>query len=210
MVGYGIERALALSEFAELHVVNAWLAVGELALRTGRAMLPPSEVEKYVEGFCQGHQQVLDALSRHLGEPLGSESMAYLKPRQHLIKGAAQEVIPNLAAELNVDLVVMGTVGRTGISGFLIGNTAETILNRLDCSVLAVKPKGFISPICLEEGDLIQVTPCDAADAGLFAEVILGAFIKPLKSRVAQDIEPRLPALRRFCPTESSLMPEIE
>ena len=142
--------SLALSELSELHLVNAWQAVGESALRTGRAMLPPSEVEKYVEGVRLGHQRLLDVLSRHLAERLGDKAMEYLKMRQHLIKGAARKVIPDLATELGVDLVVMGTVGRTGIAGFLIGNTAETILNRLSCSVLAVKPKGFVSPVGLE------------------------------------------------------------
>jgi nucleotide-binding universal stress UspA family protein len=142
--------SLALSELSELHLVNAWEAVGESALRTGRAMLPPSEVEKYVEDVRLGHQRLLDVLSRHLAERLGDRAMEYLKMRQHLIKGAARKVIPDLAAELGVDLVVMGTVGRTGIAGFLIGNTAETILNRLSCSVLAVKPKGFVSPVRLE------------------------------------------------------------
>ena len=46
-----------------------------------------------------------------------------------------------------IDLIVMGTVGRTGISGFLIGNTAEKILNTVDCSVLTLKPEGFKSPV---------------------------------------------------------------
>jgi len=40
----------------------------------------------------------------------------------------------------------MGTVCRTGIAGFLIGNTAENVLNDVDCSVLTVKPEGFASP----------------------------------------------------------------
>jgi nucleotide-binding universal stress UspA family protein len=44
----------------------------------------------------------------------------------------------------------MGTVARTGISGFFMGNTAETILNQLDCSVLAVKPQGFVTPVTLD------------------------------------------------------------
>jgi len=41
----------------------------------------------------------------------------------------------------------MGTVGRTGIQGFFIGNTAEEILNQVECSVLAVKPPGFQTPV---------------------------------------------------------------
>ena len=43
----------------------------------------------------------------------------------------------------------MGTVGRTGIRGLFIGNTAEAILNQVKCSVLAVKPSGFETPVRL-------------------------------------------------------------
>ena len=55
--------------------------------------------------------------------------------------------MPALANEIGAELIVMGTVGRTGIPGFFIGNTAETILNQIDCSVLTVKPHGFVSPV---------------------------------------------------------------
>jgi nucleotide-binding universal stress UspA family protein len=53
-------------------------------------------------------------------------------------------------AKLQADIVVMGTVARTGISGLIIGNTAETILNQLTCSVLAVKPSGFKTPVTVD------------------------------------------------------------
>ncbi|MEO8271575.1 MAG: universal stress protein [Aureliella sp.] len=43
----------------------------------------------------------------------------------------------------------MGTVSRTGLSGLLIGNTAQHILDHIECSVLAVKPANFICPIHL-------------------------------------------------------------
>ena len=39
------------------------------------------------------------------------------------------------------DLVIMGTVCRTGVAGFFIGNTAENVLQQVDCSVLTVKPE---------------------------------------------------------------------
>jgi nucleotide-binding universal stress UspA family protein len=45
----------------------------------------------------------------------------------------------------------MGTVARTGISGFFIGNTAEDVLNQVNCSVMAVKPEGFVTPVKLDE-----------------------------------------------------------
>ena len=65
-------------------------------------------------------------------------------------KGFAEEIIPQFVVSQGIDLVVMGTVARTGIAGLLMGNTAERLLQRLVCSVLAVKPEGFVSPISLE------------------------------------------------------------
>ena len=47
------------------------------------------------------------------------------------------------------DLLVMGTIARTGIAGFIVGNTAERLLPRIPCSVLAIKPEGFVSPVTL-------------------------------------------------------------
>ena len=67
----------------------------------------------------------------------------------HLLQGDAKQAIPEVVKKLGVELVVMGTVARTGIPGFVIGNTAESILNQLECSVLALKPEGFVSPITL-------------------------------------------------------------
>lgn len=43
----------------------------------------------------------------------------------------------------------MGTVARTGIPGFIIGNTSEAVLYQLECSVLALKPPGFVCPVNL-------------------------------------------------------------
>jgi nucleotide-binding universal stress UspA family protein len=45
----------------------------------------------------------------------------------------------------------MGTVGRTGIRGLITGNTAERLLPQIPCSMLAVKPTGFESPITIDE-----------------------------------------------------------
>jgi nucleotide-binding universal stress UspA family protein len=42
----------------------------------------------------------------------------------------------------------MGTLGRSGIPGLFIGNTAEEVLQNTRSSILAVKPPGFVSPVC--------------------------------------------------------------
>jgi universal stress protein E len=48
-----------------------------------------------------------------------------------------------------IDLVAMGTLAHSGLAGVMIGNTAERLLPQLSCSVLAVKPKNFVSPVRL-------------------------------------------------------------
>jgi universal stress protein E len=44
----------------------------------------------------------------------------------------------------------MGTIGRGGMQGIMIGNTAERLLPEIQCSLLAVKPPDFVCPIKLE------------------------------------------------------------
>lgn len=55
--------------------------------------------------------------------------------------------MPELARHQRINLLIMGTVARTGISGLVMGNTAEQILDDVGCSMIAVKPPGFRSPL---------------------------------------------------------------
>ena len=67
--------------------------------------------------------------------------------KTHFLKGLPEIVVPEVVKEHNIEVVVMGTLARTGIPGLLIGNTAEGVINQVDCSVLAIKPEGFVSPV---------------------------------------------------------------
>ncbi len=69
----------------------------------------------------------------------------------NLSEEAPDVAILNSIEQHAVDLVVMGTVGRTGIPGLITGNTAERLLPQVDCSLLAVKPEDFESPVQLDE-----------------------------------------------------------
>ena len=146
-----IATSLALSESAELHIAHAWRAIGESMMQGRFVNATEKEVVDYVDLVRQERKQELNLLMAETGAKLGQETMQYLKPQTQLLKGYASEEIPDFADKIKADLVVMGTVGRTGISGFIIGNTAETILNRIKCSVLAIKPQGFETPIRLED-----------------------------------------------------------
>ncbi|MGD8231606.1 universal stress protein [Vibrio sp. TRT 1302] len=66
-----------------------------------------------------------------------------------LLEGETREIFPQYIADNSIDLVVMGSMSRSGISGFVLGNTAEEMINQLNCSVITLKPDSFKSPIDL-------------------------------------------------------------
>ncbi len=69
------------------------------------------------------------------------------KPEIHIGHGDPWKVIGATAKKLGADLLAMGTVGRSGLPGLLLGSTAERVLHTCPVSMLAVKPAGFVSPI---------------------------------------------------------------
>lgn len=141
---------LAMSNFASLHLAHAWEAFVEAPpLSKGATSLVGAAY--YVEKTHARHRNGLYLLGEEMRKWIGVDTYDYLSPSLHLTKGPAKKVIPRLAAELRADLVVMGTIARTGISGLIIGNTAEAILDQLSCSVLAIKPPGFKTPVRLAE-----------------------------------------------------------
>lgn len=145
--------SLALSEFAELHIVHAWRLEHESFFRSARSGLSRAEVDQMIQDEEDRRRRWLQKLVDDHCRPLGAEASKFLEPEFHLIRGHAEDVVRKCASNLGAELVVMGTVGRTGIPGFVIGNTAEAIVNSIDCSILAVKPAGFVSPVTADYPD---------------------------------------------------------
>ena len=143
--------SVAISDFAELHIAHVWNAAGEGTMRGAFMNISEEKVLAYVDKICAQHEHKLNQLMEELKRKLGSDFDSYLSIKKHLIKGMARQEIPNLVKRIDADLIVMGTVARTGIPGFFMGNTAETILNQINCSVLAIKPRGFKTPVELED-----------------------------------------------------------
>ncbi len=140
-----LATSLTTLEDGELHIVHAWEMEGEATLRSSQYVsMSAKEVDLMVEVTRDEHSNGLDSLLSHY-------DLAAIDHEVHLVKGDPGRVIPALVAEQDINLVVMGTVARTGVAGLLIGNTAELILDAMDCSVLAVKPEGFVSPVTLGE-----------------------------------------------------------
>ncbi|WP_431483954.1 universal stress protein [Pseudomonas solani] len=65
--------------------------------------------------------------------------------RLHVEEGPADVLIPHVAHKLKAAVTVIGTIARTGLSGALIGNTAEVVLDSLESDVLVLKPDEIIA-----------------------------------------------------------------
>ena len=89
----------------------------------------------------------IETQEKNLNHLLQAYDLSSQHERVHLIKGSATESINKVASSIEADIIVMGTLGRTGIPGFFMGSTAEEVLQSTNASVLAVKPPGFISPV---------------------------------------------------------------
>jgi nucleotide-binding universal stress UspA family protein len=125
-------------------VAHAWHLQEEQALRNGRHTAAfADEVDRLLDRERDNAQARLQALLADYPQVAADDV--------HLIKGNPGAVIADHATAMAADLIVMGTVGRTGLSGLIMGNTAETILGQVRCSVIAVKPDGFVSPITLDQ-----------------------------------------------------------
>lgn len=133
-----------------LHIGSAWDSYGEDFLRYGPfSHMSNEKADQYVEQTrCKFVEMLKHFIDRSMTKA-GKDIIDYINIKTHLVKGMATIEIPLMANKHAVDLIVMGTVARTGIPGFLIGNTAESILDQVKCSVLAIKPEGFQTPITL-------------------------------------------------------------
>jgi len=138
-VAYG--AFLAERHACNLHVVHAWQMPMSLAMRAVR--LSPEELEEEIDAI---RRQV----NRHIRFSLPPGFRCPEGPTTHLSKGSPAQVIREAVAHLDPDLLVMGSISRGGIAGLLIGSTAERLLDRVDCSILAIKPDDFVSPVTLD------------------------------------------------------------
>lgn len=133
-------RALADDASGELAVISCWDYPYERYLRHNVwVRLSDREIDDEVMKIESEHRAALDQLLK--------ESTIGGKLRVLRTRGEPAERIPDYVSTHDVDVLVLGTVARTGIQGFLLGNTAERILQSLSCSLVAFKPEGFVSSV---------------------------------------------------------------
>lgn len=139
LIDLAVEEAAATG--AALHLLHVWDVPEESALRSSAFVhVKTSEVDEFVDAVYAEHKARIGRLLDD--RPAGGPDIEV-----HLTKGKPSHAIGAIADRLDADLVVLGTVGRSGIRGLIMGNTAENVLRSVARSVLTLKPEGFESPL---------------------------------------------------------------
>ena len=122
---------LASVEECDLWIVHAWQLPMDLQLSASRI----GEAE-----FDRRCKAIGSEAREHI---LAVPGVSALRERAHTVvtRDTPERLILTAVEERDPDLVVMGTISRAGVSGILVGNTAERLLHKLDCSLLTIKPE---------------------------------------------------------------------
>ncbi len=120
-----------------VEAVHAFFPAGLLAATSGFAgapLVPDSGVTDLLE--TERTRVCAAAMELARAHGIAGESV---RVRQ----GSAVEVLPRVATEDHVDLIVMGAVSRSRLREVFIGSTAERVLDRLPCDVLVIRSADF-------------------------------------------------------------------
>lgn len=138
-----VRETLQLAEqvnHIETHLVGAWPATPiNVAIE-----LPEFDPDIYNNAIRGQHLLAMKALRQKFGIDQNAT---------HIEKGLPEEVIPDLAERLQAGIVVLGAIGRTGLSAAFLGNTAEQVIDHLRCDLLAIKPDEYQTPVRPDEED---------------------------------------------------------
>jgi universal stress protein E len=122
----------------QLHVFHAFDVTPAVAAsmdsRNGAGMPLPVPVHEIAEAMRVRHADAVHQLTDAHGIP---------RDCVHVREGGTRDLVVALTEQLQADVVVMGAVSRRGLKRLFLGNTAETVLDKLPCDLLIVKPVAF-------------------------------------------------------------------
>ncbi len=130
----------------------------EMALTLGARLylihVPGKTGEHFEANFPHGQFEA--AARRGLSSFLTTEQIGQLRPEYAVRVGVPAEEIVRYAEVAEIDLIIMGTHGRTGLAHALMGSVAEQVVRTAPCPVLLVRaPKGA----AVVEGVVVNVPP---------------------------------------------------
>jgi len=95
------------------------------------------DAERTSAALARARKALVTEVARH---PLPSHRLS-------VVHGSPREAIPEAAKSEKASIVVMGAISRSGFKRLLIGNTAEAVLDALNCDILVIKPGRFQTKI---------------------------------------------------------------
>lgn len=140
-----IRKILVPVDFSEHSARALEMAIGLAKMFGAEIELMHSyEVTPIVTLYGVGYPETLDAdlraaALRRISEWTEKVQREGVAVRQHVVSSFPAEAIVDLADELEVDLIVMGTRGLRGLKHVMLGSVAERTLRRASCPVLTVK-----------------------------------------------------------------------
>lgn len=117
---------------AELHLLHVLQDLVALLPEPGLAYPAPGD-------YMQELQSSADQALAKLPEPGCAEGLPVVRATR---QGAAFVEIIRYARENEIDLIIMGTHGRSGLAHVLLGSVAERVVRKSPCPVLTVHPEG--------------------------------------------------------------------
>jgi nucleotide-binding universal stress UspA family protein len=148
-------KGIAETFGASLHLVHVFedpFVTGAFAAET-YAPLPPAT-----------RAALLDEATERLLQRLPADEQTRLKGTTEIVTGIGASAIVEYARTHNVDLIVMGTHGRTGMAHLLMGSVAERVVRTAHCPVLTIhKDKGVVTHPLHEHKPLFPEMPTQIA-----------------------------------------------
>ena len=142
---HALDVAVRMGQLVDIKLSVVHALEPALDTRVLRRSFTPEEVEAR-------RRAAREESERALHEQLARTDYRTLKfgVQPLVIEGRAERVLLDFIEQQGIDLVVMGTIARGGLQGLFVGNTAERLLPQIPCSILAVKPEGFVTPVEIE------------------------------------------------------------
>ena len=97
-----------------------------------------------------GHTERLRKRLEQLGRTVDAKAELQIDTIKQVIPGEPSHVINRYARDHDVDMIVMGTHGRTGLSHFTLGSVAERVVRNSECPVLVMGPRDQTRSVSVE------------------------------------------------------------
>lgn len=146
-----VRRILVPVDFSE-HSKHAVAYACELAMDSKPAVSQLRLIHVIAKhGSSNGQADAIRSRLERLGDSVEPSAELAIDTIKEVIPGEPATVITKYARDNAIDLIVMGTHGRTGLSHLALGSVAERVIRSSDCPVLVMGPRGRARRVTFEQ-----------------------------------------------------------